>query len=60
VYGSDQCVFPHDCALEAARTQGARKTLTPVPDYRKTWLIPRLMIPLPANITFYTGEIISI
>ena len=50
----------HDWALEAARTQGARKTLTPSPDSRKTWLIPRLMIPLPANIIFYTGEFNSI
>jgi hypothetical protein len=37
-----------------------RKNLTPSPNFRKTWLIPRMMIPLPANIIFYTGEFNSI
>jgi hypothetical protein len=44
------------CALEATRTQGARRTLTPSPCPRKTWLISRLMIPLPANFIFLTPE----
>jgi hypothetical protein len=26
----------------------------------ETWLIPRMMIPLPTNIIIYTGEFISI
>jgi hypothetical protein len=37
-----------------------RKNLTLFPNSRKTWLISRLMIPLPTNTIFYTGEFISI